>query len=67
MQEKNQPYMKEKACQERFIKQSQKIRADQEISQRITRRQGDRKGGAQRGEPERGREGPHVAAAQDER
>ena len=42
MQEKNQLCM-EKACQERFIKQSRKIRADQEISQRISRRQGDRK------------------------
>lgn len=43
IQEKNQLYMKEKACQERFTKQSWKIRADQEISQRVTRRQEDRK------------------------
>ena len=52
MQEKNQLYMKEKACQERFIKQSEKIRTEQEISREVSGR---------------GREGPHVAAAEDER
>ena len=49
MQEKNQLYMKEKACQERFIKQSQKIRADQEISQRYYQKAGRQEGwGAER-------------------
>ena len=60
MQEKNQLYMKEKACQERFIKQSEKIRAEQEVSQQLGRTD------QQRGE-RGGREGPHVAAAEDER
>lgn len=54
MQEKNQLYMKEKACQERFIKQSEKIRAEQEVSQQLGRtdqQRGERagKGGAPRG------------------